>query len=26
VVVVHGVYPFLVLRLGDDVVGLRRNP
>lgn len=26
VMVVHGVYPFLVLRLGGDVVGLRRNP
>lgn len=26
VVVVHGVYPFLVMRLGEDIVGLRRNP
>ncbi|HEX5737592.1 MAG TPA: TrbG/VirB9 family P-type conjugative transfer protein [Hydrogenophaga sp.] len=26
VVVVHGVYPFLVMRLGADIVGLRRNP
>lgn len=26
VVVVHGVYPYLVLRLGADIVGLRRNP
>jgi type IV secretion system protein VirB9 len=25
VMVVLGVYPFLVMRLGDDVVGLRRN-
>ncbi|MBA4263879.1 MAG: type IV secretion system protein VirB9 [Comamonadaceae bacterium] len=26
VVVVHGVYPYLVMRLGTDIVGLRRNP
>lgn len=26
VMVVLGVYPFLVMRLGNDVVGLRRNP
>lgn len=26
VIVVHGVYPFLVLRLGTETVGLRRNP
>ena len=26
VLVVHGTYPFLVVRHGDDVVGLRRNP
>ncbi|MDD3786996.1 MAG: TrbG/VirB9 family P-type conjugative transfer protein [Hydrogenophaga sp.] len=26
VVVVHGVYPYLVLRLGAETVGLRRNP
>lgn len=25
VIIVHGTYPFLVLRHGDDVVGLRRN-
>jgi type IV secretion system protein VirB9 len=25
VMVVLGVYPFLVMRLGNDVVGLRRN-
>ncbi|GLS15922.1 TrbG/VirB9 family P-type conjugative transfer protein [Hydrogenophaga electricum] len=25
VIIVHGVYPYLVLRLGADVVGLRRN-
>ena len=25
VLVVHGTYPFLVVRHGDDVVGLRRN-
>lgn len=25
-IVVHGVYPFLVLRHGDETVGLRRNP
>ena len=25
VVIVHGTYPFLVLRHGNDVVGLRRN-
>ena len=25
VVIIHGTYPFLVLRHGDDVVGLRRN-
>lgn len=25
VIVVHGVYPFLVLRLGAETVGLRRN-
>lgn len=25
VVVVHGVYPYLVMRLGTDIVGLRRN-
>jgi type IV secretion system protein VirB9 len=25
-IVVHGVYPFLVLRHGDQAVGLRRNP
>jgi type IV secretion system protein VirB9 len=24
-IVVHGIYPFLVIRHGDDVVGLRRN-
>lgn len=26
VIVVHGVYPYLVLRLGAETVGLRRNP
>ena len=25
VIVVHGVYPYLVLRHGNDIVGLRRN-
>ncbi|MFV0679073.1 TrbG/VirB9 family P-type conjugative transfer protein [Ottowia sp.] len=25
VIIVQGVYPYLVLRLGEDVVGLRRN-
>ena len=25
VIIVHGVYPFLVLRLGGETVGLRRN-
>jgi len=25
-IVVHGTYPYLVIRHGDDVVGLRRNP
>ena len=25
VVIVHGIYPFLVLRHGNDVIGLRRN-
>lgn len=25
-IVVHGIYPFLVLRHGDEAVGLRRNP
>ena len=24
-IVVHGIYPFLVIRHGEDVVGLRRN-
>ena len=25
-IVVHGIYPFLVLRHGEETVGLRRNP
>lgn len=25
-IVVHGTYPYLVIRQGDNVVGLRRNP
>lgn len=25
-IVIHGIYPFLVLRHGDETVGLRRNP
>jgi len=24
-IVVHGTYPYLVIRQGDNVVGLRRN-
>ena len=25
-IVVHGTYPYLVIRHGDNVIGLRRSP